>query len=343
MEHTLAGLGWSAFYLSQLDLDEFDLTPARVAAVHRSRLDLLTEAGALSLTPGDSTGDFAVGDWVLVDGDHVIRRLERRSILARQAAGTGHERQLIAANVDTLFLVTSCNADFNLARIERYLALAAEAGCEVVVLLTKADLVEEAADYVREAEKLSRGLIALPLNALDPAVIDVLRPWTGTGRTVALVGSSGVGKTTLTNTLTGRADATQDIREDDAKGRHTTTNRAMLPIAGGGWLIDTPGMRELRLGQVPDGIDEVFADVTELAEHCRFRDCMHQSEPGCAVQAAVAAGTLDAKRLARWGKLRREDRHNSETAAEARQRNRAFGRHVRKALDEKGGLTGRRR
>ncbi len=330
-QQTLAGLGWSAFFLSQLDLDELSLTPARVSAVHRSRLEALTEAGPVSVEPGD-TGSYAVGDWLLLDGPRVVRRLDRRSVLARKAAGTGAERQLIAANVDTLLIVSSCNADFNPGRLERYLALAAEAGCEAVVLLTKADLVEDAADYACKAEKLARGLIAMPVNATDPAVAGMLAPWTKAGRTVALLGSSGVGKTTLTNALTGRADATQAIREDDAKGRHTTTHRALVPIPSGGWLIDTPGMRELRLADVADGIAEVFSDIEEIAENCRFRDCSHASEPGCAVQAAIAEGALDPRRLASWEKLRREDRYNSETLAEAHDRNRKFGKMVKKAL-----------
>ncbi len=330
-QQTLAGLGWSAFFLSQLDLDELSLTPARVSAVHRSRLEALTEAGPVSVEPGD-TGSYAVGDWLLLDGPRVVRRLDRRSVLARKAAGTGAERQLIAANVDTLLIVSSCNADFNPGRLERYLALAAEAGCEAVVLLTKADLVEDAADYACKAEKLARGLIAMPVNATDPAVAGMLAPWTKAGRTVALLGSSGVGKTTLTNALTGRADATQAIREDDARGRHTTTHRALVPIPSGGWLIDTPGMRELRLADVADGIAEVFSDIEEIAENCRFRDCSHASEPGCAVQAAIAEGALDPRCLASWEKLRREDRYNSETLAEAHDRNRKFGKMVKKAL-----------
>lgn len=328
----LADLGWSAFELSQLDLSELGLLPARVAAVHRARLDLLTESGPVSLTPPGSTGDFAVGDWLLLDAARLVRRLDRKSLISRRAAGTGIARQLIAANVDTIFVTTSCNADFNPARIERYLALAAEAGCEAVVLLTKADLVDDAADYVRQAEALAPGLIALPVDTRDPGLAERLSPWIAAGRTVALVGSSGVGKTTLINTLTGRSDATRTIREDDAKGRHTTTHRALVPIAGGAWLIDTPGMRELRLTDAAEGISEVFSEISALAGRCRFRDCTHSTEPGCAVQEAVERGEIDPRRVANWQKLRREEQVNSETLAEARERNRRFGRHVRKTL-----------
>lgn len=330
--HVLADLGWSAFYLSQLSLDEVSFSPARVSEVHRSRLECLIEDGSVSIEPGD-TSLFAVGDWVLLEGSKLIRRLDRRSELTRKAAGTSVQKQLIAANVDTLLIVTSCNADFNPSRLERYLALAAEAGCEAVLLLTKADLVEDAADYVRRAEALSQGVIALPVNALDPPLVcETLEPWVKSGQTVALVGSSGVGKTTVTNALTGRDEATQGIREGDAKGRHTTTYRALLPVYGGGWLIDTPGMRELRLADVADGIATVFSDIEELAEGCRFRDCTHVSEPGCAVLAAIDTGLLDPRRLANWQKLKREDRYNSETLAEARDRNRRFTKMVKKAL-----------
>lgn len=339
---TSAGLGWSAFFLSQLALCEISLTPARVAAVHRDRLDLLSAKGPLSLSPGHGapTGTFAVGDWVLTDAGRLVRRLDRRSLLARRAAGTGSDEQLIAANVDTLFVTTSCNADFNPARIERYLALAAEAGTEAVIVLTKADLVAGDRNHARTAERLARGIVVVEIDARDPDAAAQLAPWCKSGQTVALVGSSGVGKTTLANALTGRQDDTAAIREDDAKGRHTTTFRALRPLAAGGWLIDTPGMRELRLTDVADGIDAVFGDVTELAARCRFRDCAHGAEPGCAVRTAIEEGRLDPGRLRRWEKLRREDRMNSETLAEARARSKAFGKQVRQAMARKDGARG---
>lgn len=341
---TLASLGWSAHFLSQLDLSELPLTAARVAAVHRDRLDCLSPQGSFSLSPGHDapTSGFAVGDWLLTDGARLVRRLDRRSLLVRRAAGSAADPQLIAANVDTLFVVTSCNADFNPARIERYLALAAEAQTEAVVLLTKADLAD-AAGYQRAAERLARGLLAVPLDARDPGAARALDPWCRAGRTVAMVGSSGVGKTTLLNTLAGRQEPTAGIREDDAKGRHTTTRRSLVPLASGAWLIDTPGMRALRLADAAEGIDAVFSDVTALAGQCRFGDCSHGPEPGCAVQAAVTDGRLDPERLRRWEKLRREDRLNTETLAEARERSRAFGRQVRKALALKDRLSGRPR
>jgi ribosome biogenesis GTPase len=336
---SLAGLGWSAFFLSQLDLDELSLTPARIAEVHRTRADALTATGAVDLSPPShlSMAEFAVGDWVLADAGRIVRRLDRRAHLARRAAGTGAELQSIAANVDTLFIVTSCNAEFSERRLERYLALAAEAGTEAVVVLTKADQADPG-PFLAASQRLARGLLAVALDTRAPGT--ALADWCRPGRTVALAGSSGVGKTTLTNALTGEDDATAGIREDDAKGRHTTTSRALRPLPGGGWIIDTPGMRALRLADAADGIDATFAEIADLAPRCRFRDCAHDGEPGCAVAAAVAEGTLDAERVRRWHKLRREDRHNSETLAEAHARNRVFGRLTREAGRHRRDLRG---
>jgi ribosome biogenesis GTPase / thiamine phosphate phosphatase len=187
-------------------------------------------------------------------------------------------------------------------------------------------LSAEADWFRRRAERLSPLVAAVALNATQPADAARLAPWCRDGHTLALVGSSGVGKTTLQNALTGAAEATAAIREDDARGRHTTTARALRPTCFGGWLIDTPGMRELGLAQAAAAIDEVFADVTDFADRCRFADCRHEGEPGCAVAAAVDAGQVDPARLARWLKLRREDRHASETLAERRERDRSLGR-----------------
>ncbi|MDT8857210.1 ribosome small subunit-dependent GTPase A [Paracoccaceae bacterium Fryx2] len=317
----LAALGWSDFFAAQVaDEERGAFTPMRLSTVHRARLTALSpgraEAIRLTLPTHSATTDFAVGDWVLVDPETRLlhRRLERHTLLDRRTAASPAP-QLIAANVDTLFIVTSCNADFNPARLERYLALANEAGTEPVLLLTKADTVADAADYLAQARALQRGLVALTLNAKAPDAGALLAPWCGPGRTVALIGSSGVGKSTLLNTLAGpEQDAPQetgDIRERDAKGRHTTTSRSLHAIAGGGWVIDTPGMRSLQVSDVAGGLDTLFAEITELAPLCRFRDCTHAHEPGCAVQAAIASGTLDPARLDRWRKLHGENTDNT--------------------------------
>ncbi len=338
---TLKDLGWSNFYVSQCDLEELEtLLPARIGGVHRTIVVGFLETGQIELLlePGTSTAEIAIGDWVLYDPKTkvVARRLERRSVLQRGSEHHTGERQLIAANLDTLFITTSCNADFNVARLERYLALANDAEIAPVILLTKADKTDDADSYLTEAQKLGRGLEVLTLNAKDPDTVEILSPWCGPGQTVALVGSSGVGKTTLTNALTGEQGATQGIREDDARGRHTTTGRSLHRLPTGGWLIDTPGMRGLGVADVSYGIDATFAEISELIENCKFRDCKHEAEPGCAVLAGVERGDVDPERLKRYRKLKREDEIATETVAEAHARQRKFGKKVKAAMAKKG-------
>ncbi len=340
---TPADLGWTSFFLSQLDTDTLDACiPVRVMAVHRSGLDLLGAEFSGHAPPfrdGEADEDAAtVGDWLLIDREtHRPRRLlDRKSLFKRRAAGTGRKIQLIAANVDTLFIVTSCNQDFNIARLERYLALAHEAEVTPVIVLTKADLCDDPAELARAAGALAPGLVVETLDAREPEQAERLAPWCGRGATVALVGSSGVGKSTLVNSLThSEAVATQGIREDDGKGRHTTTGRQMHRLPDGGWLVDTPGIRELQLTDSKAGIDAVFDDIAILAGQCRFNDCRHEGEPGCAVRAAIEDGTLEPERLKRWAKLAAEEAYNSESIAERRQRERGFGRMVREAMEIK--------
>lgn len=311
----LAALGWSAHFGDQLAPDEAHLERMRITTVHRTKLTARSEAGParLNLSAQTRTTDFAVGDWVLVEPETkiLVRRLDRQTLLQRQAEG-GRLPQLIAANVDTLFIITSCNDDFNSARLERYLALANEAATTPVVVLTKIDQTADVAPYIRQAEALQRGLVVVPLNARAPKAALTLAPWCGPGQTVAFVGSSGVGKSTLLNTLSGKppedAQATGAVRAADSKGRHTTTSRSLHRIDGGGWVIDTPGMRTLHVSGASAGLDMLFAEIVELAPQCRFRDCTHTHEPGCAVRAAIAAGKVDPVRFARWRKLAEENR-----------------------------------
>lgn len=341
---SLQSLGWRPFFQSQVAADG-SLLPVRVLGVHRGRIEVAGERGreTLDLTGRAAELGVTIGDWVVLDpaGPVVRERLERLSLFQRRAAGTAGAIQLIAANVDTLFIVTSANRDFNVARLERYLAIARDAGVFPVVVITKADLAGATTKYVEQAASLSPGLLVESLDARDPQQVDVLRPWCEAGQTVALLGSSGVGKSTLVNTLTGEQLATRAVREDDQRGRHTTTSRSMHRLPQGGWLIDTPGMRELQLVDVGDALDDVFSDVAGLAQRCRFADCSHEAEPGCAVQAAIADGALDGERLRRYRKLRSEDRRNTETLAERRSRDRSLGKLYKSILAgkryEKGG------
>ncbi|MGH6919744.1 MAG: ribosome small subunit-dependent GTPase A [Geminicoccaceae bacterium] len=337
----LADLGWNLFCQAQLDPDEANnATPVRVMAVHRGGLDVAGPGIAMRIPPlgGDSADGRAatVGDWLLLDRSRrPLRRLERRSLFKRRAAGTGRRVQLIAANVDTLFVVSSCNQDFNPARLERYLALAREAEVTPVVVLTKADLADAPADFARRAARLTPGLLVETVDARDPDSTACLDAWCGHGQTVALLGSSGVGKSTLVNTLAGAALATQEVRADDDKGRHTTTGRALHRLPAGGWLLDTPGMRELQLTEAKDGLDDLFDDIVTLANNCRFADCRHESEPGCAVRAAIAAGRLDPDRLRRRHKLAAEEARNSASLAGRLARDRSFGRMVKGIMRDK--------
>ena len=341
---SLPDLGWSNHFLRQIKLDELERsTPARVTGVHRTVVDALTQVGPVrvAMTPTLAEGQPAVGDWLLVDNTGHARLLDRKSVLARRAAGSNPIPQPIVANIDTCLITTSCDDDFNLARLERYLALTLQAGVTPVVLLTKADLAEDPDSFKSDAQHLRSGLVVETVNALETeSVAKQLSPWTGKGQTIVLVGSSGVGKTTIANALTGRNEATQDVRSDDAKGRHTTTARTMFRLLAGGWLIDTPGMRELRLMDAAEGIDSVFDDIAKLAETCRFSDCSHETEPGCAIRSAIEAGTLEEERLIRWNKLQREDRFNSQTVAEARAHSRKTGRMI--STGKKTGLNKRK-
>jgi ribosome biogenesis GTPase len=337
---SLETLGWSAHFQGQVVDAELSATiPARVMRVRRGELvlqgaeiEIPVPSKSVPLEFDDEESRPTLGDWLLLESQshQPVRRLDRLSLLKRKAPGSGRGVQLIAANVDVIFIVSSCNQEFNLARIERYLVLAAEAGAMPVVVLTKADLCDDPAAYVAEAASLGPDVMVEAIDAREPKSAGGLMAWCGPGRTVALLGSSGTGKSTLANTLRGTDDQrTAEVREVDSRGRHTTTERVLLPLPGAGWLADTPGMRELQLLDVADGLAVAFADVAELAEKCKFRNCSHGEEPGCAVTAAVSNGSLAARRVESFRKLHAEDSRNRETLAQRRGRERSFSKMVR--------------
>lgn len=332
-DSTLVDLGWRPFFNEQISISEIDhCQPVRVMSVHRGRVTVAgveIEDSISSAFPTQSGVEDrpTVGDWLLIDRStrSLQRILDRTSLFKRPAPGDERRVQLIAANVDTLFIVTSCNQDFNVARLERYLVLAREVNVRPVVVLTKADLSSAPEQLVDAARALQSGLRVELVDGRDPTSAACLARYCGLGETVALVGSSGVGKSTLVNTLKGsEVIATQAVREDDGKGRHTTTVREMHRLSGGadrgGWLVDTPGMRELQMSEVSAGVTEVFDDVTAVTLDCRFSNCTHEDEPGCAIHAAFAQGALDRTRFERWRKLAQEDAANSGAATARRLR-----------------------
>ena len=306
---TLGELGWSPELADNL---EPGLVPGRVAAAHRAAFDVWTETGAVrSRLPGRLVHeglDVAVGDWVgLADG--LIRTvLPRRSAILRTAAGLTTTAQTLAANVDVAFVVSSLGPDLEPRRIERYLVTIWESGASPEIVLTKADRLDDPRPLVDEVESVAIGVPVHIVSALSGEGCDALRSRIDPGTTAVLLGSSGVGKSTLVNLWLGEeVMGTRETREDDDEGRHTTTHRQLLALPGGGLVIDTPGLRELQLWDVGSaGLDATFADVEELAADCRFADCMHAHEPGCAVLAAVETGELPHERLHSWRKLQRE-------------------------------------
>lgn len=330
--NSLSQLGWQVFFQQQLTLDEWEhFTLARVIVQERSIIHLLTPETRLSLPITAGMPAVTVGDWVVLDSTGNFHRLlDRLSLFSRRAAGTKVATQLIAANIDTVFVVCSMNQDFNLNRIERYLALANEADVEPVVVLSKADACDNPQVYAEQVQGLDPMLNVVMVNSLDPDSVGQLEAWCRVGNTVALLGSSGVGKSTIINTLSGKTiQQTHSIREDDDKGRHTTTGRSLHLLPAGGLLLDTPGMRELQLADCEHGIEETFSEISELASQCKFSDCQHQAEPGCAVRAAIDAGSLDERRLTSYLKLMKEQAFNKATLAEKRARDRDLGRYYR--------------
>ncbi|MBB6671027.1 ribosome small subunit-dependent GTPase A [Cohnella nanjingensis] len=325
MNERLTAWGWNEAWEGRFDASvkpgARKLVPARVTAQFSHLYQIVAETGEryAEVTgkfefEAESRGAFpAVGDWVaaeLLDGEpraviHAV--LPRMSAMSRKVAGNTIDEQIIGANLDTVFIVNSLNEDWNVRRLERYLIIAREAGIRPVVLLTKADLCADPEAYVAEAEQAAPGVPVIAVSAVTDQGKDALAPYLQTGMTVAATGSSGVGKSTLLNWLAGDdLQEVQGIREDDARGRHTTTHRELFVLPGGAIWLDTPGMRELQLWDSQGGWQETFADIETLAASCRFADCRHESEHGCAVRAALNDGTLDASRYVNYRKTERE-------------------------------------
>lgn len=334
-EDPLAWLGWSEAWRSAFGpYAERGLLPARVVAEHQHIYGvnlgenemLATVAGGLRHKAADRSGFPVVGDWVAVkrggETDRAVIRaiLPRMSSFDRRAAGAAHEIQVVAANIEIVFLVSGLDTEFNPRRIERYLALTFESGARPVILLNKADLCGDA-DVPLEIARAIAGDVAVHLvSCRDGRGMSEIASLLAPASTAALLGSSGVGKTSIINRLSGGGPAkerkTSEVRASDGRGRHSTTHRELIALPGGALLIDTPGLREIQLPDLPRGFDRVFEDINEIGSGCRFRNCRHDTEPGCAVKAAAEAGTLPAGRLDNYRKLQRELDHFAKEADE---------------------------
>jgi ribosome biogenesis GTPase / thiamine phosphate phosphatase len=346
----ITALGWSPSRAEQFEPYAADgLVPARVAAQHRGAYVVYAESGehraevAGRLRHGALTSsDFpAVGDWVCLGVEPGAERalihavLPRATSFSRKAAGEVTE-QVVAANVDIVLLVSAFGDDLKTRRIERYLAAGWESGAQPVVVLNKSDLADDLAGEIAAVEAIAFGVPVHAVSCLDGSGVTELEVYLAGSRTVALLGSSGVGKSSLLNRLLGWERQEVGDTRADVKGRHTTTHRALVLLPGGGLVLDTPGMRELGLWEAGAGVGETFADVAELAAGCRFADCAHVTEPGCAVRAALADGRLAPERLESYRKLQRELRHlelkaDPRARSEARKARRRFARSLRKS------------
>lgn len=352
---SLSRWGWNAFFDATWKSEERGrAVPARVISQQRKLWALAggfgecwgQAAGKLRLAAEQDGADWpAVGDWVAAEvegGGAIIQGvLPRASRFARKVAGKRVEEQVLAANVDTAFLVSALDADFNPRRIERYLAQCWESGAKPVVLLNKADTCANAQKKSEEVERLAAGTIVHAISATTGQGFDELREYLTRGETLVLLGSSGVGKSSIVNRLMGRAiQGVQEVRESDSRGRHTTTARELFALPSGALVIDTPGLREIQLWEAEEGIAQTFSDIEALAARCRFTNCRHQREPGCAVESALAEGSLDPGRLENWHKMLREQaflerKIDAGAQHEAKQRTKTMHRAVRRMYQER--------
>ncbi|HJQ67693.1 MAG TPA: ribosome small subunit-dependent GTPase A [Blastocatellia bacterium] len=349
--HDLKTLGWDSFFEKEFEpFKNEGYHVGRVALEHKGGYRLYTENGEM---PAEITGrvrfeatgraDFpAVGDWVVISVQtaeekaliHAI--LPRKSKFSRKIAGSVTDEQLVATNIDTVFLIQSLDKNYNLRRLERYLVLALESGADPVIILSKSDLCETVEERRGEVEAIAPGV---PVHALSPKLgqgLEQLNPYLGAGRTIAFLGMSGVGKSTLINRLVGRdVQKVAEVRAHDDRGKHTTRHRELVILPSGGLLVDTPGMRELQLWDVGEGLSDSFTDVERLAAECRFSNCTHRQEPDCAVREAIENGSLDPKRLENYLKMGKEleyleSRQDTKTQLKRKERDRKIMKEYNK-------------
>ena len=345
----LEQLGWNSHFQTEANLfGKPDLIPARIAEEHKSFYTVFSQHGTLLAEiagkirfQAEHRSDFpAVGDWVLVSARPNENRasieaiLPRQTLILRKTAGRDYSEQVLASNVDIIFIVTSLNQDFNVRRLERYLAIAWESGCTPVVVLNKADLCSDPSVFENDVQNIAPAVPVHSMSGLSGEGIDFLKPYLQNGKTAIFIGSSGVGKSTILNRLTTEPQQrVQSVRESDDRGRHTTTSRQMILLPDGGIVIDTPGMREIGLWDNETGLSKTFLEIEELAKQCRFRNCKHQTEPGCAVRDAVQLGVLEEERLESYRKLGTELEYvRRKTNIRAQQTAKAYAKRVSKAM-----------
>ncbi len=350
---SLRQLGWNNFFQQQIAIDD-DSIPARVIRQDLGRYHLMSEQGPMvGILQGkarleSSKADLpTVGDWVLVQaqehGDEYIIQsmLDRATKFSRKQAGEKFYEQVVAANIDTVFIVTGLDDNFNVQRIERYLFLCNTSGALPVIVLNKADVCEDQSPFLDQVREVAAGTPVHVISALSEDGIQSLKSYISEGTTIAVLGSSGVGKSTLINSLLGYEHfKTGAVRDTDSKGRHTTTHRELCPIPGGGLIIDTPGMRELQIWSEEQYLATTFEDVEELAAHCKFTDCKHQSEPGCAIQSGIKKGTLSEERWDSYGKYLKElaflaEQQSINAKLQKKASNKKFSRMIRNRPDKR--------
>ncbi len=338
--------GWNEFFENEWNKrNAVGMQPGRIIADFGQQLRVVTKEGEFLVNrpvqKGTNNLQMAVGDWIgleaLSGSDTIIRFvLPRKTKFSRAAAGIEVKEQVVAANADTVFLIQSLNKDFNMKRLERYMIAAWDSGAVPVVVLTKADCCDDVAEKLSMVYGTAPGVEVYAISSVTGQGIEEIRKYLQPGRTVALLGSSGVGKSTLVNTLAGEELLkTQSIREDDSRGRHTTTHRELVLLPGGGMILDTPGMRTLSIWEAEAGMDIMFGDVEELVNQCRFHDCKHRNEPDCAVRDALASGKLEQKRWDSWLKLQKEIAHlEAKKDGKLRQQEKQWGRQISKFQKE---------